>query len=327
LKDQIIIVSWLLTRRCNLSCRYCGITRSVPSVMYENEMNTEFVIEGLKRLKKHNEDAFHLFYGGEPFLRPDLFEIIVACNDLDINYTIITNSTSYVYPLIMELITTVPVKGLTVSIDPMPSLDAKRKSDDAFKSIPDYMKHVEDVVAEITVDRWSIINLPKLVSDLTRIGVTSDITFLDVTKSRAYDFSNITDKHMLATKSKDVADVLQELMKGEYNVHMKEILLPEIFEALPSDFDCELVNKGVHNLTIDSDGSVRLCLRIKGRTTPEMNLLQYIGPKGELSEYLIQNQYQDKKDLCKGCNWTCPIMSKLILEGKGGVTELNHGRK
>ena len=79
--SKIRIVNWLLTRRCNLDCSYCAITKNYknkPSEYfdithyYKNEMSTEYVIEGLRRFKEHNSNCFHLFYGGEPLLRTDL---------------------------------------------------------------------------------------------------------------------------------------------------------------------------------------------------------------------------------------------------------------
>jgi len=96
--DKIHIVNWLLTRRCNLHCDYCRIIRNYktkpkeyPDIMYyvKNEIPTDMVLSGLEKLKKHNSQCFHIFYGGEPLLRKDLFEIINYCNNNKIYYTII----------------------------------------------------------------------------------------------------------------------------------------------------------------------------------------------------------------------------------------------
>ena len=83
--DKVHIVSWLLTRRCNLRCSYCRIVRNYKKMPEEypqtshyrkNEMSTDDVIHGLKGFKNHNPDAFHILYGGEPLLRTDLPDIV-----------------------------------------------------------------------------------------------------------------------------------------------------------------------------------------------------------------------------------------------------------
>jgi MoaA/NifB/PqqE/SkfB family radical SAM enzyme len=55
-----------------------------PDMSYyiKNEMTTEVVINALKGFKIHNPNIFHLFYGGEPLLRPDLPDIINYCNEI-----------------------------------------------------------------------------------------------------------------------------------------------------------------------------------------------------------------------------------------------------
>ena len=52
--SKIRIVNWLLTRRCNLNCSYCAITKNYknkpdeyPDIYYyhKNEMDTETIIK------------------------------------------------------------------------------------------------------------------------------------------------------------------------------------------------------------------------------------------------------------------------------------------
>jgi len=84
LEDKIQIVNFLLTRRCNLQCSYCGIARNINNRLvkfYKNEVNTKRIIKFLENLKKHNPNAFVIWYGGEPLLRNDLSEIIKYCNN------------------------------------------------------------------------------------------------------------------------------------------------------------------------------------------------------------------------------------------------------
>ncbi len=229
MKDQIQIVSWLLTRRCNLKCSYCAIVKDygLKPVKYpdmkhytEKEMSTEYVIETLKKIKLHNPDAFHLFYGGEPLLRRDLSEILNFCNENDIHYTIITNNSDDIQPLIQKLLHEVEyIQGLTSSVDPMILNDYATPEDDRYKKciaglerLKNYTGVIKDVVAEITVDNNSIDNLYTLVKMLTEAGINSDITTVDVAKTPYYDFSNVTDESQLVQRDQHVKDIFQKII-------------------------------------------------------------------------------------------------------------------
>lgn len=335
---MIQIVNWLLTRKCNLNCSYCAIVKdydikpdAYPDMKYymQNEMDTEFVIESLKRLKEHNPNMFHIFYGGEPFLRKDLKEIIKYCNDSNIYYTIITNNSNTVQDKIKDLIESTEIKGLTSSVDPIlsdpdhPDKDRYIKSVAGFERLKMYKDHVEDVVAEVTVDKRSIFLLKSLIEKLTENGISSSITFLDTAKSIYYDFSNVTDEEELIEPSFNLQKTLEILRDGDYDIHMKDTLLMDTFKILPSNLNCG-IEKNVHNLTIDADGSVRLCLRVRGTSTPQNNILDYISEDGELHPILREYIGYDKESYCRGCNWTCMIMSKQVDDGVNSSDNLIH---
>ncbi len=345
--DKIQIVSWLLTRRCNMNCSYCKLStnsynRNKPSeypqlqTYYSNEMSTKYVIEGLLRFKLHNPDSFHIFYGGEPFLRNDLFEIIDFCNKNEINYTIISNNSDTIQDKIDEFFNKIEfVKGFTASIDPIvitrsindaQLFDRYKKSIAGLQRLIKLKDKIQDPVAEITVDNNCIHLLEPLVERLSSEGINSDITFIDIAKNNYYDFSNITDKTLLVQKSKFIKSELDKIIDKKYNVHMADKLLPELYRNLPANIDCQ-IDKNIHNLTIDSDGSVRLCLRIRGTNTPKLNLLDYLLDDGNLNEKLKENIKEDKNLYCQGCNWSCPLMSLLISKGSSNNNELIHSEK
>ncbi len=339
---MIRIANWLLTRRCNLQCGYCGISKHdncIPpeykNLKYynDNEMNIEFVIESLKRLNKHNKDMFHIFYGGEPLLRDDLIDIIEFCNKEDINYTIISNCSNGIKNRLNEFFDKISyVKGFTISVDPILMSDFPNIEDDeyikSFQSlynIEPWMRiKISDMVAETTVSENNIQYLEKLLRMLYLFRISVDITFVDKKKSFYYDFSNIYDNLEMVEKNKKLEEFLGRMCNiYNDNIHMADILPNKIYNILPSNFDCEL-EKGIHTLTIDSDGSVRLCLRIRGVETPNNNLLNYIDKNGNTNDLLLENIKKDKQKYCLLCNWTCPIMSKIIEEDENKLNSLLH---
>jgi MoaA/NifB/PqqE/SkfB family radical SAM enzyme len=336
---MIQIANWLLTRRCNLNCSYCAIARDYdvmpidyPELSHyaKNEMDTDTVIDNLKRLKAHNPNMFHIFYGGEPLLRTDLPEIIKFCNENSIHYTIITNNSQSVQPALQSLISKVgKLKGLTSSVDPIimrdsfPDKDRLKKSKDGFERLKGWKKIVNDVVAEITVDSEMLDDLIPLVSMLTDNGISSSITFVDISKNEYYDFSNVRDESILVQKNDKVKKILDELTNPKYDVHMAKELLPKIYDILPSNLDCG-IEKNLHNITIDADGTLRLCLRIRGMKTPEYYLDEYIMQDGRILNSLMNHIKEDKKEFCIGCNWTCMLMTELIESKESDTSNLIH---
>ncbi len=341
--SQIRIVNWLLTRKCNLKCDYCAIVKNYQDMpsnypkmdhYIKNEMSTEVVINALANFKKHNPDVFHIFYGGEPLLRKDLPYIINYCNENKIYYTIISNNTPEIQPLINWLFhETDYVEGFTSSVDPIfnhsgyINKDRIKKSIEGFKRLKEIQANgkVKDVVAEITVMNENQHLLLELVGELSEYEIYSDITFVDIAKSPHYDFSNVTSPNALVKPSLELAQTFITMMHDDsLLIHMKDILLPKMFDTLPSNFDCEL-DDGVHNVTIDADGSMRLCLRIRGEITPTVHISNLF----EKDSMLVSKDYfdlmrVDKRRYCKLCNHSCLMMSKHIDKHGDEEGELVH---
>jgi len=340
----IRIVNWILTRKCNLDCEYCAIVKNYPSMptgypkmdhYIKNEMSTEVVINALKAFKKQNPNVFHIFYGGEPLLRKDLPEIINFCNENEIYYTIISNNTPEIQPLIKRLFQeTDYVEGFTSSVDPVfhhtgyAGEDRIRKSVEGMKRLKEIQARgdVKDVVAEITVMNENQHLLYELVSDLSEYEIFSDITFVDISKSPYYDFSNVTGTNQLVRPSWSLADTFSKMMMDDsLYIHMKDILLPRMFDTLPSNFDCRLEH-GVHNVTVDADGTMRLCLRIRGTLTPHIHVSELFTKEYEtlVTKDFYDLMCQDKRRHCKLCNHSCLMMSQYIDEHEDGEDDLVH---
>jgi len=336
--NKIHIVNWLLTRRCDLKCDYCRIVKNYSSKpkeypdmkhYYDNEMSTEMIISGLKKLKIHNPNSFNIFYGGEPLIRSDLYKIINYCNENDIHYTIISNNSEVSQRKMKELITKVSsIEGFTASIDPIiyqnKTGDIFKKSMSGFLKLQEYSSIIKDVVAEITVTNENLPYLYSLVKDLTSKGINSDITFVDISKSPYYDFSNVEDESILVKKSPELRAIINSIIDEKLNVHMRDTLLPKIYETLPSEYDCKL-DENFHNLCIDADGSVRLCLRIRGIATPSnFHIDNILDEDGILNEYLKDSVSYDKRNYCIKCNHSCYMMSEMISNEEENSNNLIH---
>jgi len=338
-KNKLQIVNWLLTRKCNLNCSYCGLVKNPLTKKYSgikhyhaNEMSPLYIKSCLIEAYRINPHCFHIFYGGEPFLYPYLDEVILFCNQNNIYYTIITNNTDKIKPLIKKVLNKVErFFGLSASIDPiiytdnteLKLSDRYKKSIAGLQNLKALKPFVDDLVAEITIDASNIKSVYKLVEHLSENGIWASITFIDVQKNKYYDFSNISQskvelQNIIISQTDEVYDLLQSMINAGFLIHMGEDLLDRIYNILPYNLDCKLEEYN-HNLTIDADGTLRLCLRIKGVESQKYKALDYFLNFETCHSAMIK----DKKNYCNGCCWTCPIMSRLAVE-EDMVTDILH---
>jgi hypothetical protein len=171
--------------------------------------------------------------------------------------------------------------------------------------------------------------LYQLICNLSKEEIYSDITFVDIAKNNYYDFSNIKDENLSVQPTLSLAGQLLDIMHDHsLLVHMKDVLIPRMFDTLPSNFDCELEN-GLHNLTIDADGTIRLCTRIRGVVTPLNNVTNLFDKHYPqlISNDVFNGIKQDKKRLCELCNHSCLMMSQYFDTTNEEVDTLVHSDK
>ncbi len=340
---MINIANLLITRRCELNCTYCRISGNIDystrplsyprSGYYDlNEKSGSWWGSLCAALLLENPNIFFIVYGGEPFQHDGLEELVEFLNLVNANYTIISNCHDGYFSNERRerFFTRVNrVRGFTASVDPRHghviasdwndevhySYDEDRKSDNGF----DYLKEliakdrVDDPVAEITCTSENINELEDTVARLDAEGIYSDITFVDTAKNDYYDFSNVTEESMLVRPCQKVRNIFKRLAMSDYKIHMKKTLLDRIYDILPSNLDCGIdrLEKPLHSITIDADGAIRLCLRIRGIDTPQYSGKDIVDNQDAVREAMIE----DKKLVCEYCNHTCYVMSQMSQKG------------
>jgi radical SAM protein with 4Fe4S-binding SPASM domain len=82
-------VLWYLTYNCNMKCKHC-LVGDLPQTREMSLDEAKYVLGELKRMKIFSIN----FSGGEPLLRPDLFEIIRAGSEMHFGMILSTNGLS-----------------------------------------------------------------------------------------------------------------------------------------------------------------------------------------------------------------------------------------
>ena len=94
------VVIWNLIRRCNLTCMHCySISADID---FPGELSTQEVISVMHDLRVYGVPAL-ILSGGEPLLRPDLFEIAAHAKSLGFHIALSTNGTLIDTPMALRV--------------------------------------------------------------------------------------------------------------------------------------------------------------------------------------------------------------------------------
>jgi len=146
------------------------------------------------------------------------------------------------------------------------------------------------------------------------MNVTSNINIVSPGVNEYYDFSNVANNNLLLKKNKRTKEIFEAIKSSDYKYLMGPDYIDVIYNSLPNKVDCKLED-GIHNISIDADGSVRLCNMIRGVSTPKLNVLDYVNNDGTLNDDYLVNITNDKRQYCHDCSWVCIQMSKVVEDG------------
>jgi radical SAM protein with 4Fe4S-binding SPASM domain len=120
------IVSWNITRRCNLKCLHCYIDAGPAEA---GELSTEEALRLVDQMAEVGVPLI-LFTGGEPLARPDFFQIAARAGELGIKLVLSTNGT-LITPDVAKRLKELGFVYVGVSLD---SID--ERFHDAFRGMP-----------------------------------------------------------------------------------------------------------------------------------------------------------------------------------------------
>ncbi len=108
------LISYNLTRRCNLKCRHCYLDAGELEGRFD--MSTEEVVSVIDSIAELNPSAMLILTGGEPLLRDDIFQIVSHASGRGFTVFIGTNGTGLSAHMVRRLKES-GAKGVGISLD------------------------------------------------------------------------------------------------------------------------------------------------------------------------------------------------------------------
>jgi radical SAM protein with 4Fe4S-binding SPASM domain len=115
------VISWNITRRCNLLCSHCYLpatfrSRDPQAVNPSCELSTEKAFQVIDQIADVNPEVMLILSGGEPLLRKDIFDLAGHASDRGMMVVLGTNGTLIDHETAVRLKQS-GVAGVSISLD------------------------------------------------------------------------------------------------------------------------------------------------------------------------------------------------------------------
>jgi len=321
-KIKALKVEWLFTRKCNLSCSYCKIRRSP---LYADELDTEEAKDAVSFIGYNWPGAPIVFFGGEPTVRNDLPDVIKHAVESKVKPIVISNSLRVLEDEEYRIrLVESGLKNWSISYDGPDKMikdtAVRKKSSAGLRAIRMFRDQYgfDDLVACITVNKYNIDSLPKIVEFLSKEGIWSICTPLQL-GGHGYDYSSGHETDMPSKVQVERSSRLLRRManSGNYLMHNRSVW----FDAWPDHFISQswhCHDKSI--LTLDADGFLRYC--VDKQLSSPVSLFDLMSNEGRESYQNVLKQ--GPLNGCRGCFWDPAF--EAILRGLDPEMSEDQGR-
>jgi AdoMet-dependent heme synthase len=185
------LVAWEVTRSCNLACIHCRA--AAQDRPYENELTTEECFGLLDNISSFSSPIM-ILTGGEPLLRPDIFDIASYGNAKGLRMTMAVNGTLLTAEKAGRMVES-GIQRISISLDgaTAASHDAFRQVQGAFEGALHGVKHAREVGLDFqintTITRQNLHELPAIQELVVSLGAVAHHIFLLVPMGRGKEIA------------------------------------------------------------------------------------------------------------------------------------------
>ena len=189
---QLRMVAWELTRSCNLACVHCRA--SSERGPYPGELTTEECHRVMDEIASFSKPVI-ILTGGEPLLRPDLFDLAAYGSAKGLRMVMATNGTLLTEEIIQKLKAS-GIQRISISIDgpDAETHDAFRKVKGSFegslRGIEMAKKGSLEFQINTTITQVNLHLVPKILNLAVTLGAVAHHIFLLVPTGRGKDLKD-----------------------------------------------------------------------------------------------------------------------------------------
>jgi len=180
------LVAWEITRNCNLDCMHCRA--SATSGPYSGELDTPASFRLLDQIAETGSPIV-ILTGGEPLLRPDLFDIARYGTDKGLRMVMAPNGTLITEPIARK-IKDAGIQRISISLD-----GATREVHDRFRGVPGAFEGALQGIGlareagiefqvNTTITKTNLQEIPKIMGLAEELGAVAHHIFLLVPTGR-----------------------------------------------------------------------------------------------------------------------------------------------
>ncbi|MBO5752891.1 MAG: radical SAM protein [Proteobacteria bacterium] len=130
-----------VSRRCNISCRYCG--SDCTNTCNSTELTTQQWLDIIDQIADDfvPQKVMIAVTGGEPLFRPDIFDIFKRLQERGFYYGMVSNST-LLNAETAERLVQCGIHSISLSCDSIPEINDKQRCPNASKHVVDAIHHL-----------------------------------------------------------------------------------------------------------------------------------------------------------------------------------------
>lgn len=304
-----MLVSWNTTNQCNMFCDHCYRDAGIKAA---DELSTDEARQMIREIKKAGFRIM-IFSGGEPLMRPDIYELGEFATGLGLRAVMGTNG-SLITPEVARKIKEAGFMAAGVSLDSLDPAknDAFRKLKNAYQLTVAGMKNLKDAglpfQIHTTVMDWNVNELEAITDFAVEIGAMAHHVFFLVPTGRAVNIE--TEALRVAEYEKTIARLMNK--QKQVKIEIKPTCAPQFMRIADQKGISLRFSRGclagISYCIISPVGKVQPCAYMD---MPLGNVRELpfdkIWRENEVLQKLRTMDYQGKcgrcdyKDRCGGC--------------------------
>lgn len=201
MEPNLNIVSWNLTRRCNLRCSHCYLParagKDDPEADTGGELSTDDALQVIDQIALINPEVLLILSGGEPLLRKDLLELAEYASGKGMMVVVGSNGLLIDNPMAFQLKQS-GVSGVSISLDSVdPQIhDGIRSAEGAWEGANRavHICHNNGLAVQVntTVTQANYDEIPRLIPYTYTLGVKVFSPFFLICTGRGEELTDIS---------------------------------------------------------------------------------------------------------------------------------------